>query len=778
MDCRVPFHTVPILACLLVIAASIGHSPAAAVVRNWNNPAGGSAGGAINWTPNGVPTSADNLVFPLGAEYEVVFHASVPTVISHSYAVGVVKISNENTHTLTGSFSVGTTGNAGVNFIRGIIQARSTNLGLTSGRYGRLTLIPDPTLAHPLPPVFSTTDPTQPCTCGGDGAGRLEILGGSTLNAAGSLQLGANAGRCTLIVTGRSPAFMTSSGMVVGGPALVGTFGTAIARLDATGYLRVAGLINIGNTSTGNGTLLIGTTPLAAGPALYAAQDLLIGDSGFPSNPGGRALMQLTQGLVSVGGRTKLGDPDGNPSPAQLVIEGGTFIAGGGFTRAASTTLAHTGGILHVAGGTIEHPAIVPWEIDGPTVRPEVWVGTGTTSTLGNQITVGKSGLGLLRVVRPGTRLATTGAIYMGELATGSGRIVVDSGGIFAASGLVASRGIVEVKGGGRLEASTVLFEQAHGVVSGPGSTLFASTYVDISGGTGNAVTVTQQGLVEAQGTDASIVIGNNGRLVATDGGIARAPDVLAFGVLQLAAGIVDATGTRIWDSGGLIGHGDLLGTLEASGLLDPAPSTGSYGTLRVAGATTLDPENDLAITLGGGAGQTHNDSLTVQSGGLVLNGRLMLEGDASFVESPGDTFVIATAPQVSGAFSAVTWNNNPLDGEFDVVVQPTRVLVVSRSGTVDVELPADAATAPRFAQVPGTTAFALELPAPADVRVSLHDVMGRRVALVHDGALAAGTHRLQSRSEALGSGVYFARATVTRGGRSDVLTVKTVRIR
>lgn len=73
--------------------------------------------------------------------------------------------------------------------------------------------------------------------------------------------------------------------------------------------------------------------------------------------------------------------------------------------------------------------------------------------------------------------------------------------------------------------------------------------------------------------------------------------------------------------------------------------------------------------------------------------------------------------------------------------------------------------------------AFLLERPGPA--HVSLHDVQGRRVRVLHDGALAAGAHAIDwdgadSRGLPLRSGIYFVRLlTPSRVDRSRLVVVR-----
>ncbi len=78
-----------------------------------------------------------------------------------------------------------------------------------------------------------------------------------------------------------------------------------------------------------------------------------------------------------------------------------------------------------------------------------------------------------------------------------------------------------------------------------------------------------------------------------------------------------------------------------------------------------------------------------------------------------------------------------------------------------------------------GETELSFTLPSSGAVSVVIYDAAGRRVATVHDGALAGGTHRLvwSGRGDGgapLASGVY--RAIVKSGGRVESRTVTKVR--
>jgi hypothetical protein len=65
-------------------------------------------------------------------------------------------------------------------------------------------------------------------------------------------------------------------------------------------------------------------------------------------------------------------------------------------------------------------------------------------------------------------------------------------------------------------------------------------------------------------------------------------------------------------------------------------------------------------------------------------------------------------------------------------------------------------------------TVVELELPSANKVRVAVFDVLGRRVAVLHDGPLGAGAHRLRLDASALPAGVYVVRAaSASHGGSS-----------
>lgn len=53
-----------------------------------------------------------------------------------------------------------------------------------------------------------------------------------------------------------------------------------------------------------------------------------------------------------------------------------------------------------------------------------------------------------------------------------------------------------------------------------------------------------------------------------------------------------------------------------------------------------------------------------------------------------------------------------------------------------------------------------MTLDVASEVSVAVYDVLGREVAVLYEGSLAAGTHKLAFDGDALPTGVYVVRAT------------------
>lgn len=71
---------------------------------------------------------------------------------------------------------------------------------------------------------------------------------------------------------------------------------------------------------------------------------------------------------------------------------------------------------------------------------------------------------------------------------------------------------------------------------------------------------------------------------------------------------------------------------------------------------------------------------------------------------------------------------------------------------------------APRPNPFTVSTRFEISLDEADDLTVAVHDALGRRVALLHNGMLRPGTYTLSLNASALPPGLYLIRATDGRG--------------
>jgi hypothetical protein len=350
--------------------------------------------------------------------------------------------------------------------------------------------------------------------------------------------------------------------------------------------------------------------------------------------------------------------------------------------------------------------------------------------------------------------------------------------------------GSIQVLRGADLNPGADLFfgrfagSSATGLVRGAGSKINMSNMLELGGAAGtpggaSVLTVDSSAVVQVGTTSGNInIYPGTGHLVVRDGGTILAGPIWLDGACDISAGRIDANGIFVGATGRLSGRGVVNGSIISSGLVDLVPAAGTLGALRVNGAATLQGAGTLGVALGRVTGPG-SDTLSC-SATLTVGGTLALSADPSFVRTVGDSFVVATGSPVSGSFSNVTWNGAPGAALFDVVVRPTRVVVFVKSATLGVGDGAERPGVLRFRSVSSLShlAFALDLPADAEVRVALLDVTGREVARLHEGRLAAGSHTMRAPADALPNGVYFARARIVRQGATVVRTAKAVRVR
>ena len=179
---------------------------------------------------------------------------------------------------------------------------------------------------------------------------------------------------------------------------------------------------------------------------------------------------------------------------------------------------------------------------------------------------------------------------------------------------------------------------------------------------------------------------------------------------------------------------------------LDAAAVTGSIPTTATVSMTwpdVADMPGDVSLTLFDNETSTSVD----------------MRAQSSYTFTTGPTAVL-TEPGVPSILSAGG------DGRFSLTIQ--------RSGVATEGGPASSFALHAAAPNPftATTLLGYTLDAPADVRLSLFDVLGREVATIDEGARSAGSHTVALRGNGLRAGVYVVR--LQAGER--IATVRVVR--
>lgn len=150
--------------------------------------------------------------------------------------------------------------------------------------------------------------------------------------------------------------------------------------------------------------------------------------------------------------------------------------------------------------------------------------------------------------------------------------------------------------------------------------------------------------------------------------------------------------------------------------------------------------------------------------GSATLGGTLRLVFQDGYVPAQGDSCTLVEAASTNRAFDSVEVAGLEEGLDVDVTIENGGVVVdvVDGGGNVAAEPPASELPA-RFAlhqNYPNPfnpeTTIAFDLPTPSHVRLTVYDLLGRRVAVPVEGLRAAGVHRVTFGAADLPSGVYM----------------------
>jgi len=762
----------------LLLAACLGIAFAPAVraaTYTWSNAAGGNWSNAANWNPAGVPATGDGVTLPaLGGAYVVTIDAN-PSITALTLASGAtLRLAANDSLTFTGH-DIANDGSIqlGSGLRNCLYVTDSTRVSGT----GEIVLAGQARISNPIPRPQSLANHTWIANRAGHtirGAGQIwtpiRNYGLVHADASSGAQL-AMCERLTNYGTARASGgatFYMDAPYVSYGGQIVGQNGTfsAIVDLNSNSGFPIDNLnggsfvADGGDLYVAGGTIPDGTIRQTGGAGAVhfnglgnpsdiivtsGAELILDGqydwttDGSYLENHGTVTVRGLLNVSCSATGTCNLtGD-------GVTVLDGGTIqggALGGALYVAPDMTVTGCGTIAAnvINDGTIS--------VDCPTgalaIKDVTFTNRRTFQVLHGTLYAQGS---KTQIVNSGT-MSLAGMSYIDQGATvrnaGAGTLVSSGNTILGWNGAGAT--II----GGTLAGSGRFINGGHvtlnGVTLGPGATFTtnAGTTTRVSGA---AVTSAGTNDIEVGG----LFVADAGIAVLQSGG----QTLLNGGTLSVPAGFTV--------NGALRGTGTVVGNVVNSG--DVTPDINATG-LRVQGDYAQRPAGRLNLSLSGyDTGQFSHLTVT---GEAQLDGAVTVTRTGGFVPASGRNFDVMGAGTRAGQFALV----DPEPGLMLVPVYGSTGVTLQASSPAGVSGPTLPATLRFYGHASG---FQLALPTAATVDVRAFDVTGRQVAVLADGPLPAGVHRLTLTGTSLPSGLYFARATVVTATARETRKATTI---
>ncbi len=668
---------------------------------NWTGTAGDSQWtNAMNWSPAALPSGTDNAC--IGAGFAVLLSTGAQSVNSLN-SMGSLNVTGGSLAMATAStLNVLIDSGGTVNF-NGTTTITNATLSAT-GVFGGSGAV---TISSPFTWQGGTLQGTGSFTTTGNivansgtitlSATTLNVNAGMTLSGGGQLNMenGAvlvNASASVLDIQnngqlsnlgGTAPVIMNSGTVqqsMASGPAFINVAVVNSGTVQATTGIFV---LNVGTTSTGNyKATTVGATLQFGGSPAFNLSGTLSG-AGTMNFQGGTE--NLT-GNYNVTGNTMVTGGTVNITAPGTIATLGTVTISAGTLNLSSATSPVTIGSLTFSGPSALLDGSNNIVVSGSLTWTQGGLISGTGGTTVNapiMITNGPAALsGRALVANGNTTIGAGGSLFLA-----SGAVWTNSTG-FTTSFLSSANGVNQGAGApsafnnqGTLAAntgSTLFFAAAlnnTGLVnvqsgtltlSGGGTcapaancsgsiTMVSGTGITFSGGTynlGGSLT----------GTGTTTVTVSSGATVNFAASAAGITSLADEGTVTIAPGINLGIGTVTVGVGFpnlLSGFGSITGNVNVTnGTLHPG---GSPGTLTVNGNLTMGASSLLTIDLGA----TGNSELVVTgtpptSGVATLAGTLNVADFGGFVPSAGNSFVIVSAPAVTGTFTSTNLPSPP----------------------------------------------------------------------------------------------------------------------
>ncbi len=701
---------------------------------------------------------------------------------------------------------------------------RTGHFLLGSGNPGKLLITATGTFGSPGAQLISA-DSVSGSYMGDGGSARVSIQGGGRLYGNAFLSMGfSHTDLCSTLVIGGSLlsgfsglATMSALGGGKRGDVIVADSGTAVLQIVNGGFVNVVGDLFLG-AHGGSGKvhqILTGTR----GPSLTVHGQTYVGaNADGPGKTHGTGTLLVERGAATLTGMSHI-------QQGGITVRNGALLTSGGDSLLSGTSINPTT-LKLIGAGTVGN------------ISDTLAIGTGTA--LGSNAILDVDSGAVLNVTGAGPfNVAPDGGLYLNNGTNMTSTAGINSkgecqvhGGTLQASALhlLGRTGLLD--GYGTVAARVSVSDSAAircDAFGGPNGVLTVgdSTAADGFISTGTTTLVDDTLVVLSQGVaELGQMVINAGptfkysRLSVPHGGhfasdktLAVHSDLMVFGPItndgtiaidepqnlliygsltQLGGQSLKLPSTTGFYGGGcyidaaasLTARGKLEPSLNLWGSLDlgPTPAKLSTGVAGSVNGFNMQATTNIRFRIGSKASGIQ-DTL-VDNNFVTLNGNLDLRSIPGHLPVGGDTLTILTSPKFNGNFATVTLDGLPGASWVSVLYLPNSVKIVMKKSVVGVAPEGPGGSTPLRLAGAGTLTrpeFALSLPSASSVSLRIYDVAGREVALLYDGRLTAGVHRLSLPSDAVSSGVYFARAEVHSGGSAgstQVVTARVVRLR
>jgi T5SS/PEP-CTERM-associated repeat protein len=479
--------------------------------------------------------------------------------------------------------------------------------------------------------------------------GALNVAAGGAVSSSSTLNIGTLAAGGTATVDGAGSSITAAGNLQL---ALSGGTGSLTLSNNATGTFSSINVANSG-TAGSNGTLSIQSGAAVTGVSLVVASTAASTSGSVTINGGGSSLTVSGTGTAIIGATSA--------STANFNVQsGGTFNSGTGTTTVGATgVVSISGGNFNANGNIVVNGSITK------TASGVFSLASGRTMTLQSGGDASFAVTGVQSFTGSNVAVTGTGSTFT---STDTGEVILDSGANFSVqAGGSASFGVLGGGGGLRIGNAGI----ATASVDGTGSSL-----------TAHAITVQCTGASSLTVSNNAVVNVGNFSITSASGtsnsaSISSGADLNVFGDLVVGNASSNASLT-------LNGGGSSISTQNAIVTSAGTVTIDSGGTFVASGSLILN--GGRLIVNGASNFQQSAGTITVQSGGEATFSAIPIfaSSAAVVVSGPGSTLRGSAIPLGFGnsSLSIVGGGTVTGDGGLDIGVGVSTVVTVAGSGS------------------------------------------------------------------------------------------------